>query len=136
MHLDTVCTSKWNKSRNISVGIATDYGLDNRMIGFRIPAGGWKFFSATPRPDRLWCPRSLLYNGYKRLFHWGQRGRGVKLTTHLHLVPRSKNAWRYTSTPPIRLHYVVLSYKNHRTLPSPLHLTYFEMELICLSCSI
>jgi hypothetical protein len=23
----------------------------------------------------------------------------VKLTTHLHLLPRSKNAWRYTSTP-------------------------------------
>jgi hypothetical protein len=26
-------------------------------------------------------------------------GRGVKLTTHLHLMPRSKNAWSYTSTP-------------------------------------
>jgi hypothetical protein len=23
----------------------------------------------------------------------------VKLTTHLHLVPRSKSEWRYTSTP-------------------------------------
>jgi len=23
----------------------------------------------------------------------------VKLTTHLHLVPKSKNAWNYTSTP-------------------------------------
>jgi hypothetical protein len=28
---------------------------------------------------------------------------GVKLTTHLHLVPRSKNAWRYTFSLPIRL---------------------------------
>jgi len=34
------------------------------------------------------------------------------LTAHLHLVPRSKNAWNYTSTPPIRLHGVVLSYKK------------------------
>jgi len=25
----------------------------------------------------------------------------VKLTTHLHLVPRSKNAWSYTYTPSI-----------------------------------
>jgi hypothetical protein len=33
----------------------------------------------------------------------------VKLTTHLQLVPRSKNEWIYTSTPPIRLHGVVLS---------------------------
>jgi hypothetical protein len=32
----------------------------------------------------------------------------VKLTTHLHLKPRSKKAWSYTSTPPISLHGVVL----------------------------
>jgi hypothetical protein len=25
--------------------------------------------------------------------------RGVKLTTYLHLVPKSKNEWSYTSTP-------------------------------------
>jgi hypothetical protein len=31
------------------------------------------------------------------------------MTHHLHLVPRSKNAWSYISTPPIRLHGVVLS---------------------------
>jgi hypothetical protein len=30
-------------------------------------------------------------------------------STHLHLEPRSKNEWSYTSTPPIRLHGVVLS---------------------------
>jgi hypothetical protein len=29
--------------------------------------------------------------------------------TYLRLVPRSKNEWSYTSTPPIRLHGVVLS---------------------------
>jgi len=29
--------------------------------------------------------------------------RGVKLTTHLRLVPGSKNGWSCTSTPPIRL---------------------------------
>jgi len=32
----------------------------------------------------------------------------VKLTTHLRLVQRSKNGWRCTSTPPMRLHGVVL----------------------------
>jgi hypothetical protein len=32
----------------------------------------------------------------------------VKLTTHLRLVPRSKKGWSSTSTPPIRLHGVVL----------------------------
>jgi hypothetical protein len=38
----------------------------------------------------------------------------MKLTTHLHLVPRTKNAWSYTSTPPIRLNGVVLSLKKHK----------------------
>jgi len=36
----------------------------------------------------------------------------VKLTTHLHLVPRSKNEWNYTFTTPIRLRGVVLSFKK------------------------
>jgi hypothetical protein len=39
----------------------------------------------------------------------GESGRDVKLTTHLHLVQRSKNEWSYTSTPPLHLHGVVLS---------------------------
>jgi hypothetical protein len=30
----------------------------------------------------------------------------VKLTTHLHLVPRSKNEWSYTSTP----HYAFMAW--------------------------
>jgi hypothetical protein len=38
---------------------------------------------------------------------------GIKLpgseADHSHLVPRSKNEWSYTSTPPIRLHGVVHS---------------------------
>jgi hypothetical protein len=42
----------------------------------------------------------------------GDKRRGVKLTTHLHLVPRSKNAWSCTSTLPIRLHGVVLILKK------------------------
>jgi len=33
----------------------------------------------------------------------------MKLTIHLHLLLRSNNVWYYTSTPPIRLHGVVLS---------------------------
>jgi len=33
----------------------------------------------------------------------------VKLTTHLYLLPKSKDAWNNTSTPAIRLHVVVLS---------------------------
>jgi hypothetical protein len=46
---------------------------------------GWEFFSSSPRPERLWGPPSFLYNGYQGLFPWG-----VKMTTHLNLVPRSR----------------------------------------------
>jgi len=35
-------------------------------------------------PVRLWGPPSLLFGGY--------RGQGVKLTTHLHLVPRLRTS--------------------------------------------
>jgi hypothetical protein len=41
----------------------------------------------------------------------------VKLTTHLCLVPRSKNGWSCTSTLPIRLHGVVLRGSTGTTLP-------------------
>jgi len=44
-----------------------------------------QFFSSTSRPDLLWGPISLLSNSYR-----GWSGRGVNLTTHLHLVPRSR----------------------------------------------
>jgi len=41
----------------------------------------------------------------------------VKLTIHLHLVPRSKNEWSYTSNPPVRFYRVVFSYSTGITLP-------------------
>jgi hypothetical protein len=44
----------------------------------------------------------------------------VKLTIHFYLVPRSKNAWSCTSTPPIRLHGVVLV--KHRDNFNPLRM--------------
>jgi hypothetical protein len=43
----------------------------------------------------------------------------VKLTIHLHPVQRSKNVWSYTSTPPIRLHGVVLTWHRDNFTFSP-----------------
>jgi hypothetical protein len=76
-------------SRERSVGIETGCGLDGRGVGVRVPVGS-RIFSSPHRPDRFWGPPSLLSNGYRELFPRGYSGRGVKLTSHLQRVPRSR----------------------------------------------
>jgi len=49
---------------------------------------GKDFLSSPLISDRLWSPPRLTYNGHRRLFPQGLRGRGVKLTTYLHQVLR------------------------------------------------
>jgi hypothetical protein len=46
----------------------SDYGLDDRAIRVRSPAGEKDFSSILLCPDRLWGPPSLLYNGYRGSF--------------------------------------------------------------------
>jgi hypothetical protein len=53
----------------------------------------------------------------------------VKLTTHLHLVPRSKNDWSYTSTLPIRLHGVLLNPNTGTNLPFSLPLPVLRLRM-------
>jgi len=63
--------------------------------GVRFLAEAEFSFSWPPGPDRLWDPPSLIYNGYQGLFAWGWSGRNVKLTTHLHPLPRSRMRGAY-----------------------------------------
>jgi hypothetical protein len=51
---------------------------------------------------------SLLSNGYRRFFPRENSGRGVKLTTHLDVVLRSRMMKVYLHSP-IRLHIVVFN---------------------------
>jgi hypothetical protein len=78
-----------DRNRDSAVSIVTVYGLDDRGVGVRVPVGSG-MFSSRHRPDRFWGPQSLLSNGYRGLFPRVYSGRGVKVTTHLHLVPRSR----------------------------------------------
>jgi hypothetical protein len=77
-------------------------------IGFRFPAGVGIAFSV-PCPERFWGPPNLLSKEY----------RGWKVGHEADHSPIStadvKNARIYDSTPPLRLHGVVLSYsEKHR----------------------
>jgi hypothetical protein len=67
--------------RDISIGIARGYGLD----GFGSIPGSVRFSPFSQLPVRLWGSPTLLSSGYRVL-----SGRGVKLTTHFHLVPRPR----------------------------------------------
>jgi hypothetical protein len=82
------------RSRDIAVGIATDYRLDDGGVGIRVPERS-RIFSSPRRPDLFRGPPSLLSNKYQGRFPQGYSGRGVKLTIHLQLVQRSKKVWIY-----------------------------------------
>jgi hypothetical protein len=84
------------------VGIATGYGLDDEEVGVRVSVEA-RIFTSPCRPNRLWGPPNLLSNMYWGLFPLALSGRGVKLTTHLQLVPRSKYVDLYIHSS-IRLH--------------------------------
>jgi hypothetical protein len=53
------------ESRDSAVDIETDYGLDDKGVGVRVPVEARIFTSC--RPDRLWGPPRLLANGNRGL---------------------------------------------------------------------
>jgi hypothetical protein len=85
------------RSLGSSVSIVSDDGMDDRAIVVRSPVEANYFSSSLLCPYRLWGPPNLLYNGYRGLLSPGvKRGRGVTLTSHPHLVPKSRMSRSYT----------------------------------------
>jgi hypothetical protein len=54
-----------------SISVVSSYGLDDRAIEVRSPAGAKDYSSSLVCPDRLWDPPSLLYDGYREPFPRG-----------------------------------------------------------------
>jgi hypothetical protein len=83
-----------------SVSVVSGYGLDDRAIGVRSSAGAKDFSSSLfvqmalrpTQPPVQWVPGGP--------FPGAKRGRGVTLTTHPHLVPKSRMSRSYTPLPP------------------------------------
>ena len=73
------CVSSWEQYRNLLIKQPRSRG--------QIPGAGRQFLF--PRSsDRLWGTPNLLLNVCRRLYSQDYSGRGMKLTTLMHLVPR------------------------------------------------
>jgi hypothetical protein len=88
------------RSRVSSGSIVSDYGLDDRAIGFRSPAGENDFSSILcvqtgSGAHPAFCPMGT-GGPFPRGKAWSERDADHSL----HLVPRSWMSWSYTSSPP------------------------------------
>jgi hypothetical protein len=89
-----------------SVSIVSDYGLNDRAIGVRSPAGAKDFSSNLCVQTGSEANPASCKMGNGGPFLGAKRGRGVTLTTHPHLMPRSRMSRSYTTSPP-KLHHGV-----------------------------
>jgi hypothetical protein len=79
--------SHFTYSQWCAVRTATGYGLNSQGVRVRVRVEA-RFLSSRC-PDRFWGPPSPLH-GYQGHFPRGYNGRGMKLTTHLQLLQRSR----------------------------------------------
>jgi hypothetical protein len=83
---------------------ATSYGLDG---GGSIPGKNKGFLSSAHYPDQIRCPLTSI-----QWVSWApsldESGRGVKLTTRLQLMPRSRMVKLFFHSP-VSLHFLVLN---------------------------
>jgi hypothetical protein len=87
-----------------SVSAVSGYGLYDRAIEVRFPAEARDFSSSLSVQTGSEAHQASCTMSTGGSFAGAKRGRGVMLTTHPHLVPRSRMSRSYTSSPPKRLH--------------------------------
>jgi len=74
-----------------------------------IPAICMALFSLSPYPDWFWGPTCLLSSGCWCLLPWRWKQAGCEADHSPLFSAKVKNAWRYTSIPPVYLHGMVLN---------------------------
>jgi hypothetical protein len=85
------------------MAFAYKYGVDDRAIEVRSPAGAKDFSSSLCVQTGSGAHPAFCTIGTGVLSPGLKRGPDVTLTTHPHLVPRSRMSKSYTSSPPKRL---------------------------------
>jgi hypothetical protein len=88
------------RSRVSSGSIVSDYGLDDRAIGVRSPAGAKEFSSIPCVQTGSGAHPGSCKMGAGGPFPGVTRGQVVTLTIHPHLVPTSWMSRSYISSPP------------------------------------
>jgi hypothetical protein len=83
-----------------------------------IPGRDKKLFSSAQCPDRLWGLPSLLCIWYQGFFLREWRGKGVSLTTHLHLVPRLRIVELYLHSPYVFMAWCSIIFRHNFTCHS------------------
>jgi hypothetical protein len=86
-----------------SGSIVSGYGLDDRAMEVRSPAGAKDFSSSLCVQTGSEAHPASCTMGTGGPFPGGKLFRVVTLTTHPHVVPRSRMSRSYTSSPPKRL---------------------------------
>jgi hypothetical protein len=108
-----------------SVNIVTRQRAGQLELNFREGHGMAPFFSLPLQRERLWGPPSLLSNG-----HHGLLPPAVKLTTHVHLMPRLR---RRGAIPPFHLNilmaWCLVNQRNNCTL----YCHRIEIKCICFT---
>jgi hypothetical protein len=93
-------------TNHLSYGVAIDtyinlhyiiYTLDDQGVGFWVPVGPI-MFSSERRPERLWCPPNLLFNGYRGAFSTAVETPG-RDADHSPTSVEIKKTWTFTFTP-------------------------------------
>jgi hypothetical protein len=117
--------------RDSSVGITTGYRLDGR--GSNLAKA--RFFSSPQRLERFRGPHTIISNGYGGRFDRGKISRGVKLSTQLRLVARSRMmALHFHSS--ICLHGVMLNNISRGTTLYILSSTCFHSYFLSIPSSL
>jgi hypothetical protein len=93
------CTGTYEELGS-SGSTVSGYGLDDRATGVRSPAGARDFSSNLCVQTGSGAHPASCTVGTGGPFTGIKRGQGVTLTTHPHLVPRSRPSRSYTFFPP------------------------------------